>query len=125
MHLLCLRFLLCSLAVCGSTVAAGAGDDAQRPNIVLIVADDVGYSDLGCYGGEIETPHLDRLAADGIRFSEFHVNPMCVVTRTSLMTGQERREFPFSTHTAATVEMAANLLQDEFSLFREEDIIRT
>ncbi|MEM9589082.1 MAG: arylsulfatase [Planctomycetota bacterium] len=60
---------------------------ADRPNILLIVADDVGYSDLGCYGGEIETPNLDRLAAAGLRFSEFHVNPMCVVTRTSLMTG--------------------------------------
>lgn len=60
---------------------------ASRPNILLIVADDVGYSDLGCYGGEIDTPSLDQLASEGIRFSEFHVNPMCVVTRTSLMTG--------------------------------------
>ncbi|MCC9644725.1 sulfatase-like hydrolase/transferase [Rhodopirellula sp. JC740] len=60
---------------------------AERPNVLLIVADDVGYSDLGCYGGEIDTPNLDRLAAEGIRFSEFHVNPMCTVTRTSLMTG--------------------------------------
>ncbi|WDI41039.1 sulfatase-like hydrolase/transferase [Bremerella sp. P1] len=57
------------------------------PNILLIVADDVGYSDLGCYGGEIDTPHLDELASEGLRFSEFHVNPMCVLTRTSLMTG--------------------------------------
>ncbi|MEL6109867.1 MAG: sulfatase-like hydrolase/transferase [Planctomycetota bacterium] len=64
----------------------------DRPNIVLIVADDLGYSDLGCYGGEIDTPHLDRLAHEGIRFSEFHVNPMCVVTRTSLMTGHEHSQ---------------------------------
>jgi len=64
-----------------------ANESALRPNILLIVADDVGYSDLGCYGGEIDTPNLDQLAVDGIRFSEFHVNPMCVVTRTSLMTG--------------------------------------
>ena len=61
--------------------------DSVRPNVLLIVADDLGFSDLGCYGGEIDTPNLDRLAADGLRFSEFHVNPMCVVTRTSLMTG--------------------------------------
>jgi arylsulfatase len=61
----------------------------------------LGYSDLGCYGGEIDTPNLDRLAAEGIRCSQFHVNPMCVVTRTSLMTGhthcqsgQYRRSFP-------------------------------
>ncbi|MEM8913158.1 MAG: sulfatase-like hydrolase/transferase [Planctomycetota bacterium] len=64
-----------------------AADAPPQPNILLIVADDVGYSDVGCYGGEIDTPHLDQLAADGMRFSEFHVNPMCVVTRTSLMTG--------------------------------------
>ncbi|MEM6469879.1 MAG: sulfatase-like hydrolase/transferase [Planctomycetota bacterium] len=66
--------------------------EREQPNIVLIVADDVGYSDLGCYGGEIETPNLDQLAAEGIRFSEFHVNPMCVVTRTSLMTGHEHSQ---------------------------------
>lgn len=71
------------------TSIAGAAD---KPNILLIVADDVGFSDLGCYGGEIETPNLDQLAANGIRFSEFHVNPMCVVTRTSLMTGHEHSQ---------------------------------
>lgn len=60
---------------------------AERPNILLIVADDLGYSDLGCYGGEIDTPQIDRLAEQGVRFSQYHVNPMCVVTRTSLMTG--------------------------------------
>jgi arylsulfatase len=60
---------------------------AERPNILLVVADDLGYSDLGCYGGEIQTPSLDALAAEGVRFTGFHVNPMCVVTRTSLMTG--------------------------------------
>ncbi len=70
-----------------AVVGVFAADEPKRPNILLIVADDVGYSDLGCYGGEIDTPHLDRLASEGIRFSEFHVNPMCVVTRTSLMTG--------------------------------------
>ena len=59
----------------------------ERPNVLLIVADDLGWSDVGCYGGEIDTPSLDRLAGQGIRFTEFHVNPMCVVTRTSLMTG--------------------------------------
>ncbi|TWT75339.1 sulfatase-like hydrolase/transferase [Allorhodopirellula solitaria] len=63
-----------------------------RPNILLIVADDLGYSDLGCYGGEIDTPRLDALAADGIRFTNFHVNPMCAFTRTSLMTGHTHYE---------------------------------
>ncbi len=78
------------LTICVSllnAVSLMAAEGSLRPNILLIVADDVGYSDIGCYGGEIDTPNLDRLASGGIRFSEFHVNPMCVVTRTSLMTG--------------------------------------
>lgn len=56
------------------------------PNIIVIIADDMGYSDLGCYGGEIETPHLDRLAGRGIRFTNYHVQNMCWPTRASLMT---------------------------------------
>lgn len=68
-------------------LAMECAQGARLPNILLIVADDLGYSDLGCYGGEIDTPNLDTLAKEGVRFAEFHVNPMCVVTRTSLMTG--------------------------------------
>ncbi len=60
---------------------------AEKPNILLIIADDMGYSDLGCYGGEIETPTLDRLAKSGLRFTNFYVNNMCWPTRASLMTG--------------------------------------
>jgi len=59
----------------------------QRPNIVLIVCDDLGFSDLGCYGGEIRTPNLDRLAAQGLRFTQFYNNAVCVTTRASLYTG--------------------------------------
>ncbi len=70
-----------------ATIGVFGSERFQKPNILLIVADDVGFSDLACYGGEIETPHLDQLASEGLRFSEFHVNPMCVVTRTSLLTG--------------------------------------
>ncbi len=58
-----------------------------RPNIVLIMADDMGFSDLGCYGGEIETPNLDRLAAGGLRFTQFYNTGRCWPTRTSLLTG--------------------------------------
>ena len=61
--------------------------DALRPNIVLIVADDLGYSDLGCYGGEIYTPNLDRLAKDGLRFSQFYNGTRCCPSRASLLTG--------------------------------------
>ncbi len=60
---------------------------AGAPNVIIVLADDLGYSDLGCYGSEIATPELDRLAAEGVRYTNFHVNPMCSPTRASLMTG--------------------------------------
>jgi arylsulfatase len=60
---------------------------AARPNIVLILNDDMGYSDIGCYGGEIETPTLDRLAAHGLRFSQFYNTARCSPSRASLLTG--------------------------------------
>ena len=59
----------------------------QRPNIVLILADDMGYSDLGCYGSEIATPHLDSLAANGLRFTQFYNTPRCCPSRAALLTG--------------------------------------
>ena len=62
----------------------------ERPNFVVILADDLGYGDLGCYGSERNaTPHLDRMAAEGLRFTDFHSNgPMCSPTRAALMTGR-------------------------------------
>ncbi len=62
-------------------------DAPPRPDIVLIMADDMGFSDLGSYGGEIGTPHLDRLAANGLRFSHFYNTARCCPTRASLLTG--------------------------------------
>jgi arylsulfatase len=64
----------------------------QLPNVLLIVADDMGYSDCGCFGGEIDTPAIDSIAAGGVRFTDFFVNPMCTVTRTSLLTGHEHSQ---------------------------------
>ncbi len=61
---------------------------ADRPNIVLIMCDDMGFSDIGCYGGEIETPNLDRLATGGMRFRTFYNNAKCEHTRASLLTGR-------------------------------------
>ncbi len=61
--------------------------DLSKPNILIILADDLGYSDLGCYGGEIETPNLDALAADGLRFTQFCNTPRCSPSRASLLTG--------------------------------------
>jgi len=62
------------------------------PNILVIIADDLGYSDLGSYGGEVDTPNIDRLAYQGLRFSNFNVNPMCEVTRASLITGHTPKQ---------------------------------
>jgi arylsulfatase len=77
---------ICWLAFCltGCVVQANA---AEQPNIVFILADDMGYSDLGCYGGEIETPNLDRLAAGGLRFTQFYNTARCWPTRAALLTG--------------------------------------
>lgn len=61
---------------------------ANKPNIVLIMVDDMGYSDLGAFGSEISTPNLDRLAKEGIRLREFYNNSICAPTRASLLTGQ-------------------------------------
>jgi len=57
------------------------------PNIILMLADDLGYSDVGCFGGEIPTPNLDAIATQGVRFTNFHATPKCSPTRASLMTG--------------------------------------
>ena len=59
----------------------------SKPNIIVIMSDDMGYSDIGCYGGEIETPNLDRLAADGLRYTRFYNTGRCCPTRASLLTG--------------------------------------
>jgi arylsulfatase len=61
--------------------------ETRRPNIIVILADDMGFSDLGCYGGEIRTPNLDRLAREGLRFSQFYNCALCGPSRAALMTG--------------------------------------
>lgn len=78
-------FLAASAGAAIASRAAPPRDD--RPDIVLILADDLGFSDIGCYGGEIETPNLDRLARRGVRFSQFYCAARCCPTRASLLTG--------------------------------------
>jgi len=81
-----------------------------RPNIVLIMCDDMGWSDIGCYGGEIHTPNIDKLAAEGLRFTQFYNNAVCWTTRASLLTGRyPRYPRPHLTKNVATV---AELLQE-------------
>ncbi len=68
--------------------ASGQGSALTgRPNIILIMADDMGYSDIGCYGGEINTPNLDKLAANGLRFTQFYNTARCCPTRATLLSG--------------------------------------
>jgi arylsulfatase len=62
-------------------------EPVDKPNIIVILADDMGYSDIGCFGAEIETPHLDRLAAEGVRLSSFYNNARCCPSRAALLTG--------------------------------------
>jgi arylsulfatase len=83
------RRWLRAVCVCLLTVAAvPAPARADRPpNILLILADDLGWSDLGCYGGEIRTPTLDALAADGLRFTQFYNSARCSPSRAALLTG--------------------------------------
>ena len=79
------------LAVCVALIGASAGakeEPGSRPNIVLIVADDLGWADVGWHGDEIKTPHLDRLAAAGAKLEQFYVQPVCSPTRAALMTGR-------------------------------------
>ncbi|MFP4289469.1 MAG: arylsulfatase [Bacteroidales bacterium] len=61
--------------------------EEEKPNIIVILADDMGYSDIGCYGGEIPTPNIDRLGENGIRFTQFYNGARCVPTRASILTG--------------------------------------
>ena len=74
----------------GATAAA----PGRRPNVLVILADDLGFSDLGCYGSEIRTPNLDRLAADGMRFTQAYNNAVCIHSRASLLTGVSPRQGP-------------------------------
>ena len=89
MRLILKSMVACSLVLLVTALASSlqGAEKAQRPNIIVILADDMGYSDIGCYGGEIKTPVLDSLAAGGLRFTQFYNTARCCPTRASLMTG--------------------------------------
>lgn len=105
--------LICSLALAGgmSLLAAPASnaapiDKGQRPNIVLIVADDMGYSDLSAFGSEIKTPNLDAIANQGVILSNYHTAPTCSPTRSMLMSGTDN-------HIAGVGTMAELVLPEQ------------
>ncbi|NVK44211.1 MAG: arylsulfatase [Oceanospirillaceae bacterium] len=87
LSMLALGAALASVPYCQTVLAAATKAQSDRPNILVVVADDLGYADLGSYGGEIDTPNLDALAGSGIRFSNFHAEPACSPTRAALLTG--------------------------------------
>lgn len=101
-----------------TTAAPGASRSApapHRPNFLLIVADDLGWSDLGSFGGEIATPNLDAIATAGVRFTGFHTAPTCSPTRSMLLSGLDN-------HQAGLGSMAETLQPDQVGRPGYEDI---
>ena len=95
----CLPLVLLLAGGYSATLEGQAADD--RPNVLLIVADDLGYADLGAYGGDIRTPNIDALATEGLLFTQFHTAPSCAPTRAMLLSGNNN-------HVAGMGRQAAN-----------------
>ena len=86
------RILMLWAVLFAVSTYASTGGYSRQPNIMLIVVDDMGYSDLGSYGGEIRTPNIDGLAGGGVRFTRFYTQPMCAPTRASILTGVDNHQ---------------------------------
>jgi arylsulfatase len=95
--------LMSAVSVCVAAQSANA-----RPNIILILADDLGFSDIGCYGGEVRTPNLDALAAKGLRFTQFYNAARCCPSRATLMTGL----YPHQAHVGDMVDEYARRIRE-------------
>ena len=87
MKLVILTVVTCLMFAASSPLSSMATEGGKQPNIIVIMSDDMGYSDIGCYGSEINTPNLDQLAANGLRFTQFYNTARCCPTRASLLTG--------------------------------------
>ena len=109
------RFGLACLLAVGWQVSHAA----DRPNIVVVMVDDMGFSDIGCYGGEIETPHLDRLASNGLRFKQFYNTGRCCPTRASLMTGLHPHQAGIG-HMTETPERPSPLVNEPYQGYLNE-----
>lgn len=82
-----LKWLVVLICLRSLAIKSAAAEAGPRPNIVLILADDLGFSDLGCFGSEISTPHIDQMASEGLRLTQFYTTPRCCPSRASLLTG--------------------------------------
>ena len=91
-------------------------EGTTRPNIILILADDMGFSDIGCYGSEIRTPNIDKLASDGIRFTQMYNSARCCPTRASLLTG-------LNPHQAGVGHMVNDLGRPEYQGFLNQECV--
>ena len=100
------RLTLISVLVIIKTQVVYPHDMVRPPNFLIIVADDLGFSDLGCYGGEISTPNLDKLARDGLRMTGFHTASACSPTRSMLLSGTDN-------HLAGLGQMAERMDRNE------------
>ena len=92
-----LNIMLAATALTGVSTAvatspAMAASAAGRPNIIVVIVDDMGFSDIGAFGSEIRTPNLDALATKGVRFNNFHTTPVCSPTRAELLTGVDHHQ---------------------------------
>jgi arylsulfatase A-like enzyme len=118
------HFLAAALAIlfARSPLAAetAARPSDTRPNLVIIFADDLGYSDLGCYGSEIKTPHIDRLAAQGVRFRQFYNNGRCCPSRASILTGK----YPGQVGVASMIDGYAKWIRDAANRPSYDDHLR-
>ena len=90
-------------------------DSTQRPNIIVILADDMGYSDIGCFGSEIRTPNLDSLGYNGLRFSQMYNSARCCPSRAALLTGLNPQQ-------AGVGHMVANLGVSEYQGIPEREL---
>jgi arylsulfatase A-like enzyme len=106
-----------AIGIAGLIVTAcSTSGNVQKPNIILIMADDMGYSDIGCFGSEIRTPNLDRLASQGIRFTQFYNASRSCPTRASLLTGLYQ-------HQAGVGDMVGNLGYTSYQGFLNEECV--
>ena len=88
-----------ALAFCSLVATSFGATGTEKPNVVIILADDLGWADLGCYGNQFnETPHIDQLARQGLRFSQFYAGPVCSPTRANLQSGQDQARFGITQH---------------------------